>query len=70
MEVNSPNAPNFSNAERHTIRLPDDFHDTRHHLHLSRSRILDNLGRITHPSHRAMLERALEDIEKRLSRSR
>lgn len=37
------------------------------HLVLSRTRILGNLGRTTHPSHRAMLERALEDIEKRLS---
>jgi hypothetical protein len=50
-------------------RLPEDFYDSATmHLQLSRARVLEHLGRTKHPSHRAMLERALEDIEKRLNR--
>lgn len=61
-------APNQqSHTDNHT-RLPDDFYSTNLNLQMSRARVLEHLGRTTNPSHRAMLERALDAIEQLLKR--
>lgn len=50
-------------------KLPDEFRRPNSALQLSRERIVKHLERTTHPSHRAMLERALAEIDAKLVRA-
>ena len=55
--ANRPVAPQLSVGEKQ-----------RQGLALSRKRILQQLASATHPAHRHMLERALADLDEKLSR--